>query len=89
MIEADKDRRAKSGNHKRFSKNPLPTLADVGVDKNLAERTKGRQTAKGFSKNPLGPKALADHGIDKNLADLDPIHGAFTLPMTAWPPSFT
>jgi hypothetical protein len=32
--------RAKPGNHKRFSKNPLPTLADVGLDKNLADRAR-------------------------------------------------
>jgi hypothetical protein len=30
---------------------------------------KGKQSAKGFQKNPLGPPSLAEAGIDKNLAD--------------------
>jgi hypothetical protein len=32
-------------------------------------KAKGKQTAKGFQKNPLGPNPLAGQGIDKNLAD--------------------
>jgi hypothetical protein len=32
-------------------------------------RAKGRQSAKGFQKNPLGEPTLAEAGIDKNLAD--------------------
>jgi len=33
-------------------------------------KAKGKQTAKGFAKNPLGPKPLAACGIDKHLAEL-------------------
>lgn len=42
--------RAGVGDNKRFSKNPLPTLGDAGIDKNLAHqaRTLGRMTARQF-----------------------------------------
>jgi hypothetical protein len=86
--------------------NAAPTLAQQGVDKNLADRArkaaaliaadrnagklakgtrgskvkgarvaekptlaKGKQSPKGFSKNPLGNPTLASQGVDKHLAD--------------------
>jgi N6-adenosine-specific RNA methylase IME4 len=35
----------------------------------ISPKAKGKQSAKGFSKNPLGAPALKDQGVDKNLAD--------------------
>jgi hypothetical protein len=36
MMADGKGGRASVGKHKRFSENPLPTLADAGIDKSLA-----------------------------------------------------
>jgi hypothetical protein len=40
MMEDGKGDRASVGGHKRFSKNPLPTLEDAKIDKNLANRAR-------------------------------------------------
>lgn len=48
---------------------PLPLLRRLGEVMETIPKAKGAQSAKGFSKNPLGPKPLGDYGIDKNLAD--------------------
>src|SRR6516164_6276615 len=37
-------------------------------DKAAGKLAKGKQTAKGFKKNPLGSPTLAEQQVDKNLA---------------------
>jgi len=44
------------------------TLADAGIDKNLANRARKPGTKRGTTRDIGNPASLADAGIDKNLA---------------------
>jgi N6-adenosine-specific RNA methylase IME4 len=68
MVEGRSDR-ASIGEHKRFSENPLPTLADAGIDKNLANRARKLHSlpATEFDRVVSEGREAIERGVEKQV----------------------